>query len=134
MTIDAFETELQHIHSDLTIKQNPSRPAMAGIYYKGVYLCSCPNHNIYDAHDASYGVEGPGGKFYPHPSRPDVLAKVKGFIKQITNSKDYHDAFFGEGEYSDAKLAAGGSTDSGILVPDAEQMQRLNALPNPRRR
>ncbi len=68
------------------------------------------------------------GKLYQHPTRPQILAKVKGFLKNITNNKDYHDAFMGEGEYSDAKLAAGGATNSGILVPDdAENDAVLNS-------
>jgi len=116
--------ELKQIHSDLSIAPL-ARPQAVGIFYKGVYLCACPNNNIYDHPMADYGMEGPNGRFYPHPTRQMVLDKVNGFVKRITNDKDYHDAFFGEGEYTDSKLAAGGATDSGILVPDEEQTNQL---------
>jgi hypothetical protein len=68
---------------------------------------------------------GPQERFYPHPSRPEILEKVKGFLKQITGSKDYHDAFFGLNEYSDAELAKGGATSSGILVPSDKQTDSI---------
>jgi hypothetical protein len=130
ITIQDFEAELQQISSDLTIKPL-ARPEVAGIFYKNVYLCACPNHNIYDVARSDYGVDGPGNRFYMHPTRSVVLEKVKGFLNRITKDKDYQDAFFGEGEYTDAKLASGGATTSGILIPDDAQNDAILNNPDP---
>lgn len=104
MDIIDFEAELRReIHQDIDIKPNPFVPGMAGVYFKGQFLCACPARQIFDEPRADYCIEGFEGRTIPHRTRPQVLKILQG-IKGKLNDQDYLDALFGTGAYSDEKL------------------------------
>lgn len=93
-----FETELKAIDERLSIVQNPNFPQMANIKLNGKDICPIPSGEIKDETDAGYTMSFPNGMVVPHRSRETALALVKDTIEKIKD-KDYHDAFFGIGEY-----------------------------------
>jgi len=103
MRIEDFEIELKQLNADLTIQVNPHIPAMAGVYFKGKFLCACPAGQIFDEVHDGYGVEGFNGRMITHRTRPKVLQIVKDILVKMKDS-DYLDALFGTGAYSDEKL------------------------------
>lgn len=110
MNIQDFEKELKAIDPDLAIRPNPAHKVfpelekLASITYQGVDLFAIPNHEIYDERNSSYGVDVRGdGRFIAHRTRPEAIAGVKDKLEQLKD-KDYADAFFGRGEYSEAAL------------------------------
>lgn len=111
MKIQDFEKEIQEIDKDLSIrpvippKLFPEAEKLAGVYYKGVSLFTIPNYEIFDETNNAYGVDVMGdGRFIPHRNRIEALNMIRTLVKRINEDKDYGDAFFGRGEYSDAKL------------------------------
>jgi hypothetical protein len=99
MTINDLEKELKEIDADLSIKENPNNAGMAGVYYKGQFLLACPSKNIYPEPNDTYGIASPSGVFVRHRTSEEVKNLVKAQLARIKTDKDYHDAFFGEGEY-----------------------------------
>jgi hypothetical protein len=115
MRIEDFEKELQTIDKDLSIRPNkapqrvldmfPDVDKIASILYCGVELCTIPNYEIFDEPNGNYGVDlRQDGRFIAHRTRPQALEIVKQKLGQIKNDKEYADAFFGRGEYSDSEL------------------------------
>lgn len=102
MKIEQFSEELLTIDPDLSIKSTPTK-GLASVSYKGVHLLTCPDGEIFDEKSESYSIEILGRQI-PHRTRPEVIDVVKAQIEKINSSKDEHDAFFSEGEYSDAAL------------------------------
>ncbi len=114
MTIQDFEKELKTINPDLSIRPNnvqgrvlenfPDINNLASILYCGQELCTIPNFNIYDEKNGSYGIDIRGdGTFKPHRTRPEALQMVHDKLEALKD-KDESDAFFGRGEYTEAKL------------------------------
>lgn len=102
MLIKDFELELQTIDPDLSIKPAPTK-GLASVCYKGVHLMTCPDDEIFDEKNEAYNIEI-NGRVFPHRTRPEVIETVKAQLEKLKTDKDHHDAFFSEGEYSDAKL------------------------------
>lgn len=116
MKIEDFEKELQLLDKDLSIRPNnpPKRVSdmfpdvikLASIVYRGAELCAIPNYEIYDEPSGSYGVDlRQDGRFTRHRTRPEALGIVKEKLQRLQDDKEYHDQFFGTGEYSDAALS-----------------------------
>lgn len=93
-----FQNELKAIDERLTIVQNPNFPQMANIKLNGKDITPIPSDEIYDEDNPGYTMAFPNGMVVPHRSRPTALALVKDTIEKIKD-RDYHDAFFGLGEY-----------------------------------
>lgn len=104
MKIPDFEQELKQLDSDLEIRINEKLPVLAGVYYKGEFLCACPPSYINEDRLESYGAELPNGTFAIHRSRPEIIAIVEGMLSRFKTDKDYADAFLGRGKYSAEQL------------------------------
>jgi hypothetical protein len=102
MKIQDFEKDIQAIDPDLSIKPAPTK-GLAGIHYKGVFLMSCPDGEIFDEKNEAYSIEIQG-RIYPHRSRMEVIDSINGQLLKLKTDSDYADAFFGRGQYSDAAL------------------------------
>lgn len=102
MNIQNFEKELLQLDSELSIRPTPTK-GLAGVFYKGVYLLACPDGEIYDDKRESYFIEI-NGRQVVHRTRPEVIEIIKAQIGRLKIDKDYLNAFFGEGEYSDVAL------------------------------
>lgn len=98
MTNAEFEKELKELDSRLSIIPNPNFPQLANIKLNGKDVSPIPNDDIREEEDPSYSMTFPNGMCRPHRSRGTALAIVKDTIERLKD-KDYHDAFFGLGEY-----------------------------------
>jgi hypothetical protein len=103
MKIQDFEKELKDINPELSIKASPTK-GLAGVYFKDVYMFACPADEIFEEKKSGYGIDGPRGELLPHRTRMEVIDLVKAQLLRMEVDKDYRDAFFGEGEYSDSSL------------------------------
>lgn len=104
MTIEAFEKELQGLDRRLSIMKSQMMDT-AGIFFEGMPLgVAIPRNAIFDEPRSNYGVEMPNGNFYKHRTRPEALSIVRGMLNNMANDKDYRDAVFGTGKYSDEAL------------------------------
>jgi len=107
MKLDEFEKELKALDPMLGIRPNPAHKVfpelekLAAVTYGGEDLFTIPNHEIFDDRIQSYGRGD--GRFIVHRTRIEALEGVKEKLKQLQD-KDYADAFFGRGEYSEAAL------------------------------
>lgn len=99
MTIQEFEQELKAIDPRLSIVQNPNFPQMANIKLNGKDITPIPSEEIREEEDPTYTMTFPNGMCRPHRSRKTALALVHDTLKKLED-KDYHDAFFGIGEYA----------------------------------
>jgi len=112
MKIQEFEKQLQKdIDKDITIEHAENGvDGLSGIYYKGKFIVGCPQNEIREEVDTGYGIEipRPGDTyvFIRHRTISEVTGMLKGTLNNIKDSKDYSDAFFGEGDYTDDKLKA----------------------------
>ena len=97
---EEFLAELKKIHSDLKIEGNPMFPTMARIMYKGECISSMPSGDVFE-HVSELYVNERGMR---HKCASEILGMVKKKIQRISSDKDYNNAYFGTGEYTDAKL------------------------------
>lgn len=97
-TIPDFENELKSLDDRLSIVPNRNYPNLANIKLSGKDICPIPAGEIREETDPSYTIVFPNGMVVPHRSRQTALALVKDTLEKIKD-KDYHDAFFGIGEY-----------------------------------
>lgn len=105
MKIENFEKQLQEIDQDISINHSANNPeGLSGVYYKGVFLAGCPQHEIFDEVNPQYGVEIQD-RFMRHRTTDEVKGIVKATIERLEKDKDHADAFFGRGDYSDDNLS-----------------------------
>jgi hypothetical protein len=97
-TIPDFENELKAIDSRLSIVINQNLPDLANVKLNGATVCVIPSGEIKDEPDPSYRATLPNGMSHPHRSRAEALAMTQSTLEKLQD-KDYHDAFFGIGEY-----------------------------------
>lgn len=128
MKLNDFEQELLAIDPNLGIRPNqphkvfPELEKLAAVTYMGTELFTIPNFEIFDEPNANYGVDVRGdGKFIVHRTRLQALDGVKDKLEQLKN-KDYSDAFFGRGEYSDASLRGDHSAKQEIVEEVAAEL------------
>ena len=93
-----FERELKELDSRLSIVPNPNFPQLANIQLNGKDITPIPNNDIRDVEDPTFTMTFPNGMSRPHRSREMALTLVKDTLERL-KVKDYHDAFFGIGEY-----------------------------------
>lgn len=118
MTIKNFERQLKKIHKDFAVLPNPKIDQLAGVYFRGVFLFTVPNHNIFPEKREDYGVDLPNGVHVKHRNSTEALAIAAIKLKQMAEDPDYADAMFGRGEYSDAALKEDSKPNpSGIILP-----------------
>lgn len=98
MTIQEFEKELKAIDERLSIVPNRNFPELANIKLNGKDICPIPSGDIREETDLSYTMTFPNGMCRPHRPRQEALAMVRNTLEKIQD-RDYHDAFFGLGEY-----------------------------------
>lgn len=93
-----FEKELKEIDPRITITPNQNRPGLCNIKINGRDIIPIPE-DIREEHEATYVYNFPQGDF-PHTSKKEALARVQAVVEGIKDP-EYHDAFFGLGDYSD---------------------------------
>lgn len=98
MTTHDFEKELKVIDARLSIVQNRNFPELANIKLNGKDVCPIPFPEIREETDPTFQMTFPNGMCRPHRSKTEALAIVKDTISKL-DDRDYHDAFFGIGEY-----------------------------------
>lgn len=99
MTNNEFQTELKALDPRLSIVSNPNFPQLANIKLNGKDITPIPNDDIREEEDPTYTMTFPNGMCRPHRSRQTALALVTNTLERLKD-KDYHDAFFGIGDYA----------------------------------
>jgi len=93
-----FEAELKAIDPRLTLEPNLNRPGISNIKLNGKDVIPVPD-DLREEHDPNYVYQFPQGAF-PHTSKKEALARVRTILDGIKDP-DFHDAFFGLGEYAE---------------------------------
>jgi hypothetical protein len=88
MKIQDFEKELKKIDDGFEIKTNPNFLDMAGVYWRGNYICGCPSGEIYDEIKPLY--QNSAG--YRHRTRLEVLAIIQNYLDRIKNEKGFFES------------------------------------------
>lgn len=85
MTNAQFEAELKALNPDLSVQISPNNPDMAGIYWRGIHICSIPSGDIYDEVRPDYKNSAD----HVHRTRPAALAQVNSYLNRIENEPGF---------------------------------------------
>lgn len=99
MTNVQFEQELKAIDPRLAIVNNQNLPQLANIKLNGSTVCVIPANEIREEPDENYFIVLPNGDRKLHRSYKEAIAIVHSTLEKINSDKEYHDQFFGLGEY-----------------------------------
>lgn len=90
MTAKEFEAELKELNTEFSVVDNPNRPGLTNIFFKGKNydLPVISTHLIKDEIDPSHRYEFPNGMTARHHSKQEVLDRLTKFLKDY-QSGDY---------------------------------------------
>ena len=90
MTSTEFEQELKALDRRFSVVDNPNRPGLSNIFFEGKNydLPAISTFDIRDEVDAAYIYEFPNGLRARFWSKPEIVARVEDFLKNMKlNSK-----------------------------------------------
>lgn len=89
MTANEFEKELQKLDARLSVVDNPNRPGLSNIFFEGQNfdLPAISTFDIREVADPRYAYEFPNGVRARFWSKPEILARVHDFLKNIDSNR-----------------------------------------------
>lgn len=94
MTTQEFEQEIKNIDAGFSIVENPNRPGLANIFYRGQNydLPVVSSYEIKDDPDPSYTYEFPNGFVSRMWARSEIIPRLTDFLKNLNEHK-YDDIY-----------------------------------------
>lgn len=95
MNSKEFELEIQKLDPLFSVHENPNRPGLSNIFYKGINfdLPVISTHMIKTEVDLAYRYEFPNGRFGRYWTQEEVTDRLKQFLKDYKDNKfkEYED-------------------------------------------
>lgn len=92
MDIKTFETKIQTINNEFTIKENPNNAEFAGVYWRNIFVCTIPNGDIAETKETSRTVILPNGMERKHTSVDNVMAILENYNNRLQNEEGFADS------------------------------------------
>jgi len=91
MNSTEFEKEIQKLSKDFTVRENPNRPGLSNIFYKGKNydLPVISTHLIKEEIDPGYRYEFPNGTQARMWAQGEILDRLRAFLEKGT--EEYED-------------------------------------------